>query len=394
VSLADELQAHEVKGEWSIGPHGGEFSKIVMDAPVRGMDDILVKIGVDPEQFEVVGDTFRANAWQQSKRTADGDRDVVTLHSYKGEFRKRRDKIDLPLLMSRDIFRSYATSRATHDFTAVVAPSDEQAGKTDHRGGTPELIVRVKSAQAAWDEYLKAKRPQRAIIALGGDGIEGFESSGGSGGPKAYWSNDLSLTQQLDLYASMVFDWIAVTARHDLLHPIIVLAVPSNHGQWRVNGQAIGKPSDDLGLHSVRNAVQRAKDLAIPVELITPATDYDLAVGVTVHGVKIALAHGEECKPGHEAQWMAMQAKDLRSPFRDAAVRLTGHYHHATLQQDGQAPTADGRVIPAWHIRLPTLDGGSSWFKNKSAGVDADPGVVAFAVDARGLRMQDFTIFS
>jgi hypothetical protein len=241
---------------------------------------------------------------------------------------------------------------------------------------------------------LKAKRPQRAIIALGGDGIEGFESSGGQGGPKAYWSNDLSLTQQLDLYASMVFDWIAVTARHDLLHPIIVLAVPSNHGQWRVNGQAIGKPSDDLGLHSVRNAVQRAKDLGIAVELITPATDYDLAVGVTVHGVKIALAHGEECKPGREAQWMAMQAKDLRSPFRDAAVKLTAHFHHFTVEQDGEAPTEDGDVITSWHIRLLTLDGGSSYYKNKYAGVDSDPGVVAFTVDSGGLRMRDLTVLT
>lgn len=391
MSLASALQPPQ---EYTLGAQGGDFKGVQSDRRLSDLSEIVEKLGLDPERFEVIEESLHVSSWQQSARTADGDRDVIELFSYKGKIRRKLEAIDLPLLMSRDIFRGYATSRATHDFTAVVAPSDEQAGKTDHRGGTPELIVRVKSAQAAWDEYLKAKRPQRAIIALGGDGIEGFESSGGSGGPKAYWSNDLSLTQQLDLYASMVFDWIAVTARHDLLHPIIVLAVPSNHGQWRVNGQAIGKPSDDLGLHSVRNAVQRAKDLGIPVELITPATDYDLEVGVTVHGVKIALVHGEECKPGREAQWMAMQAKDLRSPFRDAAVKLTAHFHHFTVEQDGEAPTEDGGVVTSWHIRLLTLDGGSSYFKNKYAGVDSDPGVVAFTVDSGGIRMRDLTVLT
>lgn len=75
-----------------VGPEGGELSTGTLDHPLdlsTAWDGVLTGFGLDPAVFYVVGDTVRMSKWQTSKRTDDGDRDVVWLYSYKARFARR-----------------------------------------------------------------------------------------------------------------------------------------------------------------------------------------------------------------------------------------------------------------------------------------------------------------
>ena len=95
MSLADRLadgpeQKPESLGSVDVGPEGGEFRDIPSAVPITDWTQIFLQFNLDPDVFEVVGDTVRMSTWQQSKRTDGGDRDVVQLYSYRAQFRRRK----------------------------------------------------------------------------------------------------------------------------------------------------------------------------------------------------------------------------------------------------------------------------------------------------------------
>jgi hypothetical protein len=67
-------------------------------------------------------------------------------------------------------------------------------------------------------------------------------------------SNDLSPFQQQDLAAALLWDLIKLAHKYA---PVTYASVGSNHCQWRVNGQAVGKPGlDDVGIVILATATQ------------------------------------------------------------------------------------------------------------------------------------------
>ncbi len=68
-------------GTADIGPDGGEFRNIRTDQPITDWTDVFRRFNLDPDAFEIIGDTVRMSTWQQSKRTETGDRDIVNLYS-------------------------------------------------------------------------------------------------------------------------------------------------------------------------------------------------------------------------------------------------------------------------------------------------------------------------
>jgi hypothetical protein len=81
------------------GTHGTITTGAVDETPTE-WDDLLRARGLDPEIYEVVGDTLRWCSWDGWKRDAQGEQAVSTIqYSFKAEIRKKGRA------SSRDSFR-------------------------------------------------------------------------------------------------------------------------------------------------------------------------------------------------------------------------------------------------------------------------------------------------
>jgi hypothetical protein len=287
--------------------------------------------------------------------------------------------VDLPAL--------YAAARTAPRTPVQVAPADRativvfadpQIGKTGRRGGTPELLDRMAEKREKLDALLTDRKPQRTMLADGGDGFEGFNSGG-----NPMFTNDLSLAEQMDCYGTELYSFVDLMQQYG---PVDVGAVLSNHTAWRNGKQNLGKPSDDLGLF-VHKQVRKVADAAkIDATWHFPA-DYDESVAVDVLGTSIGLVHGNQFGPGGAISWWERQAFGAQA-VTHADVLITAHYHTFGAGVAGRNP-ANGRQ--RYWLAAPTLDNGSDWYR-QTAGRDSDPGLMVFDVTPDGFDLSSLTV--
>lgn len=383
LSLSDAANSKppEPLGSVEVGPDGGEFTDIRTTEPLTDWSHIFARFGLDPDLFEIVGDTVRMSQWQQSARTADGDRDVVNLYSYRAQFRRRMDSIDLPALYmtaKASVTQPKASNASDSTRATVIVFADPQIGKTGRRGGTPELIGRIQAKRDLLTVLLRERKPGRLLLADAGDGFEGFESGG-----NPMFTNDLSLAQQMDAYGVELYKFIELMYTFG---PVDVAAVPSNHTAWRNGKQNLGNPQDDLGLfvHRQVQKITEAKGLDVTWHYPAP---YDESVAVELAGTRIGLVHGNQFGPGQSVSWWEKQTFGAQA-VASADVLVSGHYHSFSANVAGRNPVT-GRQ--RWSLGAPTLDNGSDWFR-QTAGRDSDPGLLVFDVDANGFDLGSLVI--
>lgn len=257
--------------------------------------------------------------------------------------------------------------------TMVVPLGDLQLGKVDVRGGTEELLERLEIAKRKVVAQVRRNKPAHLILIDGGDIIEGFESS-----PSADRTNDLSQVQQLRLARRIVWDWVSTLA--PLVDSMDVVGVPSNHCQVRRGKQVMGQPDDDYGLENIIAVSDIAAANAIGayehVKFIVPPK-FDEAVAFELPCGKIfGAAHGHQVgSPDKFGDYFAKQALG-RAPVGQADFLFVFHFHQLRISTVG-----DDR----WVIISPTMDGGSSWYRNNN-GSESRPGVLTIMLDEHGWR--------
>ena len=377
---AQAFEPVESLGSVEVGPEGGEFTNIRTSEPLTDWAHIFARFGLDADTFEIVGDTVRMSQWQQSARTADGDRDVVDLFSYRAMFRRRQESIDLPALYaaSKAPVKRVSGNNSSADRATVVVFADPQIGKTGRRGGTPELIARIAEKRATLEPMLKKRKPGRLLLADAGDGFEGFESGG-----NPMFTNDLSLAQQMDAYGVELYKFVELMCKFG---PVDVAAVCSNHTAWRNAKQNLGNPQDDLGLfvHKQVEKIAQAKGLDATWHYPAP---YDESVAVNLQGTLVGLVHGNQFGPGQSVSWWEKQTFGAQA-VASADVLVSGHYHSFSANVAGRNPVT-GRQ--RWSLGAPTLDNGSDYYR-QTAGRDSDPGLLVFDVDADGFDLGSLVI--
>lgn len=360
-----EYDTETGKGAGATGP---------VRAKITDEKQLLELAGFDADVFRIVG---RISQWT---KTFHGKHDTYSFFFQTEMIRPDEDAVDLPAL--------YATARrkprAPHKVTAqarvtVVALSDVQAGKVDHRGGTPELIDRLEGMRDRLAAHLKARKPQSTVLAEVGDLFEGFESGG-----NPMFTNDLSLAQQMDLAGTELYRFIELMHRHGHVQ---VAAVTSNHTSWRRGKQNLGRPGDDLGLFVHKQVEKVAQAAGIDVAWTIPGM-YEESVTVDVLGTKVGVVHGNQFSPGQAVSWWQKQQHG-GGPTATADVLLTGHYHNLTVMPSGRNAVT-GRS--KWWLQAPTTDSGSSWFANASGGTDSDPGLLVFDVTEDGFDLSSLTV--
>jgi hypothetical protein len=379
ISLPEKLSkppvSRDIPKDWKPGFNwDGEQGELTTEpmAQQPNWDDLLRERGWNPDEVEIVGNV-RHSQWQQRDG---GD----YLNSYRVTIRKKVAEVDLPALFAAVKKTKVKPVSQMSGEALVVVWSDTQTGKTDHRGGTPELIARVMDKRAKLEAYIKAHKTSSAFFLNAGDSIEGFENV-----DSQYFTNDLSLVDQIDLEAT--FEWEMLGLLRKYHDKVTAATVGSNHCAWRKGKATMGKPTDDWGLFITRQLKKMSDIAGLGIDFVEPAP-YQESVCVDVDGTIIGLVHGHQAPSGGFTNWWAKQAHG-GAPLAHADVAISGHYHTLSIQPSGRNPYT-GRS--KWHLQAPTLDNGSSWFANTSGGSDSDAGLLVFTIGSEGLNLQSLAV--
>lgn len=341
-------------------------------------DAFLLERGYDPKEYEVIGNSVRTSQWQVASPWPTEPR---WLTSYRFHFRKRTDaNLDLPLLFAQAKKTRPATPKATDsEKVFVVCLADFQVGKVDHRGGSAELVQRVLASYDRIEAQLKRGKYERVFALDLGDIIEGIENAASTA---QLQSNDLSVMQQVDLAASLVWEFLKMATKYA---PVTYASIGSNHCQWRVNRQAIGKPGkDDWGIVILQQLRRLATEVGLPVEFLIPAEQEESlifdAFGDGFHLVGIAHGH-QYSRPEGAVDWWRKNTFGNQT-ISAASLLLTAHFHHLRITEAGQSHNGGSRF---W-VQATTSDNGSSWFRRVS-GEDSVPGITCLEL-GKGVHYQ------
>lgn len=357
---------------------GVEFDGTEGVATTPGLTDkpdfeaFLLDAGFDPNEIEIIGNP-RTSRWQRY----DGE----WLTAYRFTFRKKATDLDLPLLLQEAKKKlKLAKLPNPKPKCLVILWSDLQVGKVDYRGNSDSLIERVELMKLRLLDKIKTEKPEQVIFVDLGDTIEGFNNAAPM---NQLQSNDLSIMAQVDL--ATMFAWQTLKLIAEKVPQVTYASVGSNHCQWRIGREQVGKPTDDWGVFIGRQLARLAAESGLShIRFIEPQPhDDSLAIDVFGDGFHIlGIAHGHQAKrPDQMATWWRGQAFG-RQPVSDATLLVHGHWHHLRITELGSTPRGTSRFI----VMASTLDNGSGWWK-RITGEDSVPGLVTFALE-KGI---DFT---
>jgi hypothetical protein len=331
----------------------------------QNFDEFLIDAGFDPAGIEVIP-PMRTSRWQRY----DGE----WLTSYRFHFRKKGTDIDLPVLMSQAFKKSRVKPITKHtDKALVVLWSDLQVGKVDYRGNSDTLVERVALMQQRLVNLVKEHKPAKILFCDTGDVVENFSNKASMA---QLQSNDLSIMDQVDLAAT--FAWETLKQLYALVPDLTYLSIGSNHCQWRVNGQTVGKATDDWGIFIGRQLAKLAEASNMAIRFVEPQPhDESLAYDVFDDGFHIlGLVHGHQVRnPDSMGDWWRKQSFG-KQPVAAATVLAHGHFHHLSIKELGSNDRGNSRFI----VMASTLDNGSGWYRLNS-GEDSVPGLVTFILE-------------
>lgn len=336
----------------------------------QNFDEFLIEAGFNPDEIEIVG-TPRTSRWQRY----DGE----WLTSFRFQFRKKTAGINLPLLLAEAKKKApKPVKSAPTDKALVVLWSDLQVGKVDYRGGAVEFIERVQLMQSRLVELCKREKPSRIIFCDLGDTVENFSNAANM---QQLQSNDLSIMEQVDLAATVAWQTIKELSKFG---SVTYASIGSNHCQWRVSKQVVGKPTDDWGVFIGRQLAKLATEAQLPIRFFEPQPhDESLALDVFDDGFHIlGMVHGHQAsRPDEMGRWWRGQAFGKQA-VADATILVHGHWHHLRVTELGSTPRGTSRFI----VMGTTLDNGSGWWR-RTTGEDSVPGLTCFVLE----KGKDFT---
>lgn len=339
------------------------------------IEGFLREAGIDPDEIEIVGEP-RISRWQVARPFP---LEPAWQTAVRIRWRRKNANINLPLLYSQAKKTKPVEPKVVASGKAlVVLWSDLQVGKVDHRGGIEALVQRVTETQKALIAKVKEVKPEKIIFCDVGDTIENFSNAADL---HQTFTNQISLMEQVDLATTLAWDTLKQLVKYA---PITYLSVGSNHCQFRINKQRVGKATDDWGIHIGRTLARLSKEVNLPITFFEPAP-HDESLALDVFGDKfhvLGLVHGHQAnRPEAIPDWWRKQSFGKQS-VTAATVLVSGHFHHLRVLELGSTSRGSSRF---W-VQAATLDNGSNWWRT-SQGEDSQPGLVCFALE----KNKDFT---
>jgi predicted phosphodiesterase len=337
---------------------GGFFVSTPQANPVGDVVDLLSEFDLDPEQWTVTG--VRRSKWQRY--------DEEWLHSYRVNVVPRGPMMGFADLgqLETDILKwrpGKASKPTKGDRAFVVAVGDTQWGKDagDGTAGTVDRVMSAMESAAHRHKELKDREIGTIVLPQMGDCIEGVVSQGG----RITGRLDLALTSQIRLGRRVLFEWVKKFA--PLTDRLIIPVVPGNHDES--TRQVLTDPTDSFQIEIVSQVLDMCKENPAlqHVEARYPEAD-NSTLAIEIADTLIGLAHGHQTR--QTVKWWEGQALG-DTPVGNADILITGHYHHLRVENVGKR---------LW-IQIPSLDGGSAWFRDRR-GYDSPHGVVSLVVGA------------
>lgn len=347
----------------------------VADGEAVDIDGFLREAGINPDEIEIVGEP-RISRWQVARPFP---LEPSWHTAVRVRWRRKGVTKDLPLLYSlAKKTKAPVVKPVSPGKSLVVLWSDLQVGKVDHRGGVEALMHRVAATQAKLVKLVKETKPERIIFCDVGDTIENF---GNVADLQQLATNDLSLMEQVDLATSMAWETLKSLIK---FAPITYLSVGSNHCQFRVSKQRVGKATDDWAIHIGRTLARLSKEVGLDITFHEPAKhDESLAYDVFGDGYHVlGMVHGHQANnPNMIPDWWRKQSFGQQA-VTAATVLVTGHFHHLRVQELGSTTRGTSRF---W-VQASTLDNGSNYYR-LTQGEDSQAGLVCFVLE----RETDYT---
>lgn len=358
---------------------GGKFEDIRTDEPISDWAPIFKRFNLDPELFEVAGDTVRMSTWQQSKRLENGDRDVTNLYSYRASFRRKTTnavtEADIADAQKRarawNLPRRIPGSGLGEPVAAILNLSDMQLGKSEG-GGIDATLDRVYDGLENFQREVSRQRMTRNInelvIVNNGDPFEGIAGN--------YTSQTHTVQAGLRGQMNLVLDVWAAYSRE--LFPQFdkgqFVSVLCNHTEFgRQGGSAKSITSDsDNGGAFLAETLQRVLHATPGFDHVSFTIPHDeMNVYTTAANVPLGFNHGHKI-PGNDAtgftKWLDGQARGSQLAH-DVRVWFTAHRHNFQAWDLGSA----------FGISCPSCDGGSKWLRD-STGKFSRSGIISALV--------------
>lgn len=347
--------------------------------------DLLRERGHDPQHWTVT--SVRYSDWQQSKRTEDGDRDVITLHAkrvniapcVRGTGVQDQDLLALFDQHRREPDPASAGKGAPGVFGHIGG--DYQLGKTDG-DGVDGTVQRFMDALDFGRERLSWLRTRynisEAVLPHLGDCIEGYVSQGGRNSNRTAYAT----SEQVDLLIHLMVEQVAHYA--PLVDRLIVPIVPGNHDEEARNPDGLEHHSwATFAAKQLRRTLRFAGSAYDHVRIVTPPAG-ELTLTLDLGGTPTVMLHGHQHGPGKAHQWWSGQHHGMQLPG-EAKLLLEAHHHHLTVEQPG-VRTAVG---------IPALEGESRWWRHRK-GDQSPPGMVTMLVGeqlGRPVTLPDGTVY-
>ena len=360
----------------------GTLTTGTLDSPPTDWGPLLAARGLDPEVYEIVGDTIKWCSYDGWKRDAQGeDAYSAICYSYRAEIRlKQQDRPDLEELFAE--VRRLKPGRRTTGGTRslIVLLSDWQVGNGDAGGARAQLeqIARIPALIKDRVRRLKAGGQVGEIVLAGmGDLVEGCTGFY----PSQPWLTELDRREQTRVVRRGLLDIIRTVA--PLAERITVTAVAGNHGENRQSGKRItgyGDNDDVAVFEQVAEICAENPEVFSHVGFRLPADR--IAVALETAGQTIAFTHGHLARPKSDPaatlwEWWRGQAMGREyEGVADAQILCSGHYHHTNLRSQ------QGRTL----LIAPSLTAVGDWWAN-STGMRTDPGTLTFVVDQAGWKI-------
>lgn len=357
------------------------FENVVVEEPV--VDDdwsrIFAIFQKNPDNFEIVDDTVRESMWQQSRRTDDGDRDVINLYSYGARFRRKKEGALRPeeIEAARARLRAYRLpqripgSGLGPEVGAVLNLADIQGGKSEG-GGVKATEDRLMSGLENFQAYVDKHRRlgvnlEKLMIVNNGDPYEGCAGN---------YDSQL-FTVELNHRGQMNFVLDVWEAYSRELFPQFMegefVSVLCNHTEMgRFGGRKNQTSDSDSGGALLAESLQRILRGRPEFEHVEFHIPHDeMNVYVDFAGVPMGFNHGHKI-PGSDAggfeKWLNGQVRGSAEAQR-VKVWVTAHRHNFQLWDLGNATG----------FQCPSADGGSKWLRDMT-GKYSRSGVLAFLV--------------
>lgn len=326
--------------------------------------DLLRMRGLDPEKYEVVGDTIKWCSYDGWKRENPEDTATSCIcYSYKAEIRlKTKHQINLEELYKEVVKKKPGKKQKSGDETFIVALSDWQVGNRDGGGAERQAEKIAELTTSIPDRISDLRKAGHNIghIVVAGLGDLGEGTCGHY--PAQQFRIELDRREQLKLVRRGIRDIIMAVA--PLSEQVTVTAVGGNHGENRgLNGKAFTTTgdNDDVAVFEQIAEIFAANPSAFGHVGFRLPIDR-LSVSLSLSGQIVAFTHGHLSKPSNNAAqslwnwWKDQTLGRAHAGVADANMLICGHYHHLNIkEQEGRAVfvapslTAVGEYFQDWY---------------------------------------------